>query len=240
RVTPTSPTFFASNPPHELNMLKLNEVLNKYISFPYDASQNKSGSWISMKEYAMIGGGSRLKIVHHQELVSLLNRIAAIDPQLQNDEITNALQPFKKQDNSTSSTLIRKQLDEFGRAVCVGRRKASSAKVYLVKGSGEFLVNNKSLNEVFPSLADRLKILFPLKVVDAEGSYNVFAKVRGGGTTGQAGAIVSAIAQGLIIHNPLLKARLYKAGCMTKDHRVVERKKAGKRKARKSPTWVKR
>jgi small subunit ribosomal protein S9 len=219
-----------------LNELKSLE--RKYTNLPRVA--NIQGKWLSMQQYEPMAGDERLKSSQHKQLVKLLNRLNSIDPQLRPTEVQQLLTKYSRSSNINESGKKHKELDQYGRSRTVGGRKSSSATVHLVKGTGEFLVNGKPLNQHFPELKHREEILYPFKVIEAESEYNVFAIVTGGGPTGQAGAIVSAIGQGLIIHNPLLKARLYKAGCITRDHRRVERKKPGKLKARKSPTWVKR
>ncbi|QPG73845.1 hypothetical protein FOA43_001160 [Brettanomyces nanus] len=239
RLIPTLPAFYASNPLHEEHISKLTDLLNRYLSLPFD-KRNSSNSWLTFEDYKEIGGGNKLKVTQYQKLMTVLKRLDSIDPQLKNDEIEGALGGYRKAKEQASASKKSKTLDDKGRAVALGRRKASSAKVYVVKGSGEFLVNGKPLENVFPSFNDRLTVLYPLQVVNGEGDYNVFALSRGGGKTGQIDSIKLAISRALCIHNPLLKKRLFSAGCLTRDHRVVERKKPGKMKARKMPTWVKR
>ncbi|VEU22038.1 DEKNAAC103008 [Brettanomyces naardenensis] len=239
RLIPTIPTFYASNPLHEEHLSKLTDILNKYLTLPFD-KKNSSNSWLTFDDYKEIGGGNKLKITQYQKLVTMLKRLDSIDPQLKSDEIEESLRGYRKAKEEVSATKNTKTLDDKGRAVALGRRKASSAKVYMVKGTGEFRVNGQALEEVFPSLEDRMRVLYPLQVVDGESDYNVFALSRGGGKTGQIDSIKLAMSRALCIHNPLLKKRLFSAGCLTRDHRVVERKKPGKRKARKMPTWVKR
>ncbi|KAH3673552.1 hypothetical protein WICMUC_003659 [Wickerhamomyces mucosus] len=238
RIVPTHSTYYTPNADHENNLNELKALLNRYISLPTIA--NAEGKWLSLQQYEPIGGGERLKPSQHKQIVTLLNRLNAIDHQLMPAEVQTVLTKYSRSSTINDSSKSLKQLDKFGRSRTVGGRKSSHAVVYLVKGTGEFLVNGKPLNQVFPELKHRDEILYPFKVIEGEGDYNLFAIVQGGGPTGQAGAIANAIGKGLIIHNPLLKSRLYKAGCMTRDHRRVERKKPGKVKARKSPTWVKR
>lgn len=238
RIVPQHATFYSPNADHENNLNELKALDRKYTNLP--RVNNVQGKWLSMQQYEPMAGDERLKSSQHKQLLKLLNRLNTIDPQLRPTEVQNLLTKYSRSTSMNDSAVAIKSLDEFGRSRTVGGRKSSSATVYLVKGTGEFLVNGKPLNQHFAELKDRQDILYPFKVVEAESEYNVFALVNGGGPTGQAGAIVNAIGKGLIIHNPLLKNRLYKAGCMTRDHRRVERKKPGKVKARKSPTWVKR
>jgi len=179
--------------------------------------------------------------------------------------------------------------DEYGRSYTVGRRKTSSARVWMIPvqqsqsevaapassdaevadvllGLAEspsksnplsstsktnakspvtvtttiVLVNNIPLAEYFPIPADRERIIRPFKITGVLGAYNVFALVRGGGTSGQSGAIATAVAKGIAAHEPGVEAVLRAAKLMRRDPRMVERKKTGMPKARKRYTWVKR
>ncbi|KAI0302633.1 ribosomal protein S9/S16-domain-containing protein [Russula brevipes] len=102
------------------------------------------------------------------------------------------------------------------------------------------LVNNVPLNQFFPSPTDRERVVRPLKLAGVIGAFNVFSIVRGGGTSGQAGAVAHGIAQGIVAHVPEVDPILRKAKLMKRDPRMVERKKTGLAKARKRYTWVKR
>ena len=121
-----------------------------------------------------------------------------------------------------------------------GRRKESVARVRLYDGTGAMTLNGKPLEKYFPTMAQRIRVLEPLKVADAEGRYDIIAKLEGGGTTGQADALRLGIARGLIELDPELRGDLKRAGLLTRDSRVVERKKYGLRKARRAPQYTKR
>ena len=122
----------------------------------------------------------------------------------------------------------------------IGRRKASVARIYLNKGKGSITINKKDLKDFFPVEGLQKKVLQPLSVLDLEGKFDVKVNVNGGGNTGQADAIKLAIARALceldLENRPALKAE----GLLTRDPRVVERKKPGQKKARKKFQWVKR
>ncbi|QLQ80278.1 hypothetical protein HG537_0D02790 [Torulaspora globosa] len=243
RTIPKLATFYSANPVHEHRVNRLESLLRRYVKLPTISAtqqQEQRPAWISFDEYALLGGGSRLKPIQYQELLSLLNKLHAIDPQLVNDEIKSEVAQYFKKTKIQSVQDSVKSLDEFGRSIAIGRRKTSVAKVQVVRGTGQILVNNRQLNDYFVKLKDRESIMYPLQVVDSVGKYNIFATTSGGGPTGQAEAIMLAIAKSLITFNPLLKPRLRKAGVITRDYRHVERKKPGKKKARKMPTWVKR
>ena len=122
----------------------------------------------------------------------------------------------------------------------IGRRKASVARIYLNKGKGAITINKKDYKDFFPVEGLQKKVLQPFSILDLEGKFDVMVNVNGGGNTGQADAIKLAIARALceldIENRPALKAE----GLLTRDPRVVERKKPGQKKARKKFQWVKR
>ena len=121
-----------------------------------------------------------------------------------------------------------------------GRRKEATAVVRMKKGKGNMVVNNKSLDEYFGRDVAKMIVRQPLVLTKNDGSFDVDAKVQGGGSFGQAGAIRLAISKALLEENPELRADLKKAGYLTRDSRVKERKKVGLKKARKSPQFSKR
>ena len=122
----------------------------------------------------------------------------------------------------------------------IGRRKASTARVRIMSGSGEFVVNEHTLEEFFPRIGDLNKVIEPLEVVGQRKSLDVSVLVKGGGVTGQTGAVRLGIARALLNMNPELKPMLRKGGFLTRDSREKERKKPGLKKARKAPTYTKR
>lgn len=122
----------------------------------------------------------------------------------------------------------------------IGRRKASVARIYLNKGKGAITINKKDYKDFFPVEGLQKKVLQPFSVLELEGKFDVKVNVNGGGNTGQADAIKLAIARALceldLENRPALKSE----GLLTRDPRVVERKKPGQKKARKKFQWVKR
>ena len=121
-----------------------------------------------------------------------------------------------------------------------GRRKEATAVVKLTKGTGIVTVNKKSIDEYFGRDVAKMIVRQPLVLTKNDGSFDVDAKVQGGGSFGQAGAIRLAISKALLEENPELRTDLKKAGYLTRDSRVKERKKVGLKKARKSPQFSKR
>ncbi len=121
-----------------------------------------------------------------------------------------------------------------------GRRKSSAARVFLRLGSGEIRVNGRSLDQFFGRETARMIIRHPLELSQLENKFDIQVRVRGGGTTGQAGAIRHGITRALISYDETLRQPLRKAGFVTRDAREVERKKVGLRKARKATQYSKR
>ncbi len=121
-----------------------------------------------------------------------------------------------------------------------GKRKTSVARVILRPGDGTTWFNGRTIEQYFPRAAHRVLALAPLKVAGLEGQYDVRVRVHGGGPTGQAGAVRHGIARALVEANPDLRVALKREGFLTRDARIVERKKAGLHKARKAPQFSKR
>ena len=121
-----------------------------------------------------------------------------------------------------------------------GRRKTSSARVYLSKGKVDITVNSKPLNEYFGRQVAQMLVMQPLKLTELDEKVNIKVMVKGGGSFGQAGAIRHGISRALIEYDEELRPQLKKAGLLTRDPRKVERKKPGLKKARKSSQFSKR
>ncbi|RMG38270.1 MAG: 30S ribosomal protein S9 [Planctomycetota bacterium] len=136
--------------------------------------------------------------------------------------------------------LIRGKLDRFGVAMGTGRRKTSVARVRIKDGSGKIAINGRTLEDYFRLERDRKMVLAPLVATGMLEKVDVWVRVSGGGTTGQTGAVVLGIARALEAKNPDLHHVLSEGGYLTRDDRMVERKKYGFRKARRSPQFSKR
>lgn len=121
-----------------------------------------------------------------------------------------------------------------------GRRKTSVARARIRKGTGKFIINRKELNDYFGRDRDKVEAKLPLKTTKTEGQYDVYINVRGGGSTGQAGAISLGISRALFKADQLLTESLRDASLLTRDSRMKERKKYGKKGARASFQWTKR
>ena len=121
-----------------------------------------------------------------------------------------------------------------------GRRKTSTARVYIRPGNGNITVNDRTLDEFFGRKTARMIVRQPLEVVQLEGKFDVSVTVKGGGTTGQAGAIRHGLTRALMEYDETLRKQLRDAGYVTRDAREVERKKVGFRKARRGTQFSKR
>ncbi|MGI9342986.1 MAG: 30S ribosomal protein S9 [Gammaproteobacteria bacterium] len=121
-----------------------------------------------------------------------------------------------------------------------GRRKSSTARVYLRPGSGNIMVNKRSLDQFFGRKTARMIVRQPLELTELSDKFDVMVRVNGGGTTGQAGAIRHGLTRALIDYDETLRPTLRKAGFVTRDAREVERKKVGLRKARRATQYSKR
>lgn len=131
-------------------------------------------------------------------------------------------------------------LDAQGRAYATGKRKSSIAKVWLKPGTGKITINYKTIEQYLARPVLRMLVNQPFMVVNAENNFDVVVSVKGGGLSGQAGAIKHGISKALFAYNPEYRGSLKEEGFITRDSRVVERKKYGHKKARKSFQFSKR
>ena len=141
---------------------------------------------------------------------------------------------------SNTAPLREQELDKQGRAYATGRRKDAVARVWVKPGSGKITINGRDQDVYFARPTLRLIINQPFGITDREGQYDVIATVKGGGLSGQAGAVKHGIAQALSKYEPKLRSTVKAAGFLTRDSRVVERKKYGRAKARRSFQFSKR
>ena len=145
-------------------------------------------------------------------------------------------------ERTSNNTDIQKKikLDFKNSKYATGRRKRSIAKVWLKKGSGNIHVNGVKMSEYFKRPVHQIIVTRPLEITEATNNYDIKCSVKGGGLSGQAGAIILGISKALIAHDESMKKNLKKDKLTTRDSRVVERKKYGHRKARRSFQFSKR
>ena len=208
RIVPASPSYFTGRPRFTDSFLDLQELLRKYLTLPLLGSgQTSRVLWKNVTQYRIMVG-EPVRESKYQAVLEILKRLNQIQPEMMPKELKEALKPFKRHVDPFTNMPNPGVIDEDGRACGIGRRKSSSAKVYLVQGNGEVLINGKSVNAVFGRIHDRESALWALKATSRMDKYNVWALVSGGGTTGQAEAITLGLAKALMVHEPMLKPAL--------------------------------
>ncbi|KAF2124829.1 hypothetical protein P153DRAFT_379410 [Dothidotthia symphoricarpi CBS 119687] len=240
RVVPASPSYFSAKPTFTDDFISLSALLRTVATLPtIPAAEAPKVAWKTIDQYRIMTN-EPVKTQRYHKMLHLLRRLNCIHPSLMPQEVTQAMLRYKKASQPGDIKPKPGVIDELGRAKGVGRRKTSSAVAWLVEGEGEVLINGKSLSQFFGRLHHRESAVWALKATQRLDKYNLFALVQGGGLTGQAEALTLAVGKALLVHEPALKPAVRRAGCVTRDPRKVERKKAGHVKARKMPTWVKR
>lgn len=145
-----------------------------------------------------------------------------------------------RESTQPSAPVHEQKLDKYGRAYATGKRKSAIARVWIKPGKGQVLVNNKPLEVYFARPVLRMILNQPLALADRLSQYDVIVSVAGGGLSGQAGAVRHGLSKALTYYEPGLRPPLKKQGFLTRDARVVERKKYGFKKARRSFQFSKR
>ncbi|KAK1971334.1 ribosomal protein S9/S16 [Colletotrichum eremochloae] len=240
RPLPVSPSYFSREPGFNDAYIKLSTLLQRYQHLPTAPPELVPRQvWKTLTIYRQTSG-EPVKALPYSQALAMVKRLHSIFPSMMPGEVKKALQEFKRDIDPFRNMEKPASLDKFGRALGVGRRKTSSARAWVVEGTGEVLVNGKPLNNMFGRIHDRESAIWALRSTGRTDKYNVWALVEGGGVTGQAEALTLAVAKAILAHEPALRPILRKAGCITRDARTVERKKHGHVKARKMPAWVKR
>jgi small subunit ribosomal protein S9 len=150
------------------------------------------------------------------------------------------LAALKQSGDETEKRVYVQKLDQYGRAYATGKRKDAVARVWVKPGSGKIIVNTRPIEVYFARPVLRMVIQQPLVTANRQGQFDVICKVSGGGLSGQAGALRHGLSKALTEYEPDLRGVLKKAGFLTRDSRVVERKKYGRKKARRSFQFSKR
>ncbi len=157
------------------------------------------------------------------------------------NEPTEELTSYTSESTEGSETAVKERPALTVGGGAVGRRKEAVARVRLVPGTGKWIVNGRELADYFPNKLHQQEVNDPFKLLDLDGAYDVIARIHGGGPSGQAGALRLGVARTLNeIDRENNRPALKKAGFLTRDARVIERKKAGLKKARKAPQYSKR
>ena len=145
-----------------------------------------------------------------------------------------------KVDDKDEAILNEPKIDKFGRSYATGRRKESTARVWVKRGTGKISINGKEMVNYFARPVLQMQLNFVFDVTERKDQFDVIATVKGGGLSGQAGAVRHGLSRALCLFEPDLRKPLKSAGMLTRDSRVVERKKYGRAKARKSFQFSKR
>ena len=163
-----------------------------------------------------------------------------MEEQENTEEIKSFEDLSKTEKNENDMILPEKEVDDFGRSYATGKRKDAVARVWLKQGPGNITINGKSSDDYFARPVVRMLINQPLIASERKEQFDVVCSVTGGGLSGQAGAVRHGISKALVLFEPELKKVLKSGGFLTRDSRVVERKKYGRRKARRSFQFSKR
>ncbi|RDA85095.1 hypothetical protein CP532_3096 [Ophiocordyceps camponoti-leonardi (nom. inval.)] len=240
RAIPTLPSYFSREPKLNEIHIRLTKLLLRYNTLPVcRPGEEPPAPWAKIEDIrARLG--EPFKAANFAKVKKLARRLNAIHPSLAPREVKKALAELLRDLETAEKKARPGFVDQYGRAIGVGKRKESTARAFLLEGTGEVLINGKTLSEAFGRVHDRESAIWALTATNRLDKYNVWAVVEGGGTTGRAEALALAVAKALVVHEPALKNALRKAGCISRDYRTVERKKHGHVKARKMPAWVKR
>lgn len=245
---PTSPAFFSCRSAFQDQFGVLSTVLKELDgahgrllasgSGPIEAPTSAAPPPWLPKEDIEIKLGQRLFDHEYAELTGLFTKLW-LHP-LGGERARAAVTPFLRFASGTQPMPPKGKVDDQGRGHGVGHRKTSRAEVWVSEGQGSFTVNGRTLAEVFPLSTTRFHAFEPLRLVGALSRFDVVATVTGGGHSGQAGAVRHGLSLALAAHTADFEKPLQEAGMLTRDNRIVERKKPGQRKARRKFQWVKR
>lgn len=210
RVVPATPSYFSREPLFNDLYIGISKLLTKYNHLPtVPPSEAPQMPWTKLEEMRS-QMGEPIKASHYAKVMRVAKRLNLIEPSLRPAEVKVALTEFTRDINPFLNMPNPITIDKFGRAVGVGKRKESTARAFVVEGTGEILVNGKTLSEAFGRVHDRESAVWALTATERLDKYNVWALVEGGGTTGQAEAITLAVAKALVAHEPALKTALRK------------------------------
>jgi len=208
RVVPASPSYFTGKPSFTDNLISLQVILRKFQTLPtLRPVEAPRAAWRTLSQYRVMVG-EPVKASKYHKIIEVLRRLNRIHPALMPEEVLSAITHYKRDVDPFALIQRPQTVDADGRSFGAGRRKASTAKVYLVEGEGHVLVNGKPLNQAFPRIHDRESAIWALKATGRVDKYNVWAIVDGGGLTGQAESIMLAVGRALKVHEPALKPAL--------------------------------
>ncbi|KAK4657347.1 37S ribosomal protein S9, mitochondrial [Podospora pseudocomata] len=225
RAVPVSPSYFSRTSRFNDSYLALDKLLRIYGNLPtIPANAVERVSWKTLDDFRH-AVGEQVKATDYVKCLAIVKRLHQIHPKIKPAPVIQALNDFKRSVQAFSNETVKKTLDKYGRSLGSGRRKSSSARAWLVEGNGEVLVNGKTLADYFGRVHDRESAVWALHATGRMDKYNVWARVEGGGTTGQAEALTLAISRALMVHEPALKPALRRGNwlCHTRSKKGGEK-----------------
>lgn len=210
RVLPATPSYFNRDAKFNDLVIRMSSIFARNSHLPIlPPSEAPQVSWMKLEDLRT-QLGEPVKSSHYIKLLRLAKRLNLIAPQMRSGELQTVLRELMRNIDGNLNKSKPIVIDQFGRAVAAGRRKSSTARAFLVEGTGEVLVNGKPLSEAFGRVHDRESAVWALTATQRLDKYNAWILVEGGGTTGQAEAITLAIGKALVAHEPALKTPLRK------------------------------
>ena len=208
RLVPNSPSYFTAQPNFTDDLLAMQAMAAKYASLPrIKPSEAPRVAWVPLHEYRDIVN-EKIQASQYEKILKIVASLNLIHPSLMPWNVKQVVNQYKRDINPFQNVAKPGVVDNSGRACGHGRRKTSTAKAWLIEGTGEVLINGKSLSEAFGRIHDRESVIWGLKATDRIDKYNVWGISSGGGTTGQAEALTLAVAKALMVHEPDLKPAL--------------------------------
>lgn len=210
RHVPATPSYFTKEPDFNDLYIRLTAMLTKFSHLPtVKGNEAPLLPWMRL-EHIRQQMGEPIKAAYFAKVIRVAKRLNLIEPSLRPQEVDVVLSQLTRAIDPTENRPIPLTVDKFGRAVGTGKRKESTARAFVVEGTGQFLVNGKTLSEMFGRVHDRESAAWALMATQRIDKYNVWALVSGGGVTGQAEALTMAVAKALLAHEPALKPALRK------------------------------
>jgi small subunit ribosomal protein S9 len=208
RAVPVSASYFSRTPQFNDRFVNLEKLAKTYANLPLvPAADVERVAWLTLADLRL-SLGEPVKATDYVRCLSIIKRLHQIHPQLKPAAVTEALEDFKRGVQAFLNVPTPITIDKFGRALGVGKRKSSTARAFVVEGDGQILINGKTLADYFGRVHDRESAVWALHATQRIDKYNVWARVEGGGTTGQAEALTLAISKALMAHEPALKPAL--------------------------------
>eukprot|EP00053_Salpingoeca_punica_P007794 m.70961 g.70961 ORF g.70961 m.70961 type:complete len:420 (+) comp14333_c0_seq1:65-1324(+) len=245
---PESPAFFTGRAAYHDLLLKLDGIKSKLNAQAVAREGGKASGAVVTPESASLVWlkkdqmehkvGLKLKIVEYRTILSRLRELW-LHPESETVR-KEFLMQYLRSGGRAPNPKPKREVAPDGRAYGTGRRKTAIARVWLSKGTGVVKVNGRTAADYFPRTTDIFELLRPLRAANLVGAYDINCTVTGGGSSGQTGAIRLGLANALVVMHPELRKTLRLDGLLTRDTRIVERKKPGQKKARRKFQWVKR